>query len=41
MNAASNQVKDLLIEVLQPIVYRLCGYRVFYNRDIARVCGLP
>ncbi|BFI25467.1 fanconi anemia group M protein [Marchantia polymorpha subsp. ruderalis] len=37
MNAASNQVKDLLIEVLQPIVYRLCGYRVFYNRDIARL----
>ncbi|KAG6543585.1 hypothetical protein Mapa_014948 [Marchantia paleacea] len=37
MNAASNQVKDLLIEVLQPIVYRLCGFRVFYNREIARL----
>ncbi|KAL2650513.1 hypothetical protein R1flu_018641 [Riccia fluitans] len=37
MNAESNRAKDLLVEVLQPIIYRLCGFRVFYNRDIARL----
>ncbi|KAL3701127.1 hypothetical protein R1sor_019149 [Riccia sorocarpa] len=37
MNAESNRAKDLLVAVLQPIIFRLCGFKVFYNRDVARV----
>lgn len=37
MNAESNKIKDVFLEILMPMVDRLCKFGVFYNRELARV----
>lgn len=37
MDSESAKIKDLFLEVLQPLVNRLCGFGVFYSKEAARV----
>ncbi|XP_024524582.1 DEAD-box ATP-dependent RNA helicase FANCM-like isoform X2 [Selaginella moellendorffii] len=37
LNAESKKLRDMLSDILQPVVLKLCNYGVFYNRDIARL----
>ena len=37
MNAESNKIKDIFLEILMPVVDRLCKFGVFYSREVARV----
>lgn len=37
MDSESLKIRDLFLEVLQPLVNRLCGFGVFYSKDAARV----
>ncbi|MCO5547416.1 hypothetical protein L7F22_000865 [Adiantum nelumboides] len=37
MDSESVKIRDLFLEILQPLVNRLCGFGVFYSRDAARL----
>ncbi|KAJ7515587.1 hypothetical protein O6H91_22G019300 [Diphasiastrum complanatum] len=37
MDPESNKVKDLFLEVLHPVVCKLCSFGVFYSRDLPRL----
>lgn len=37
MNAESIKIKDIFLEILMPVVDRLCKFGVFYSRELARV----
>ena len=37
MDSESVKIKDLFLEILQPLVNRLCGFGVFYSKEAARV----
>lgn len=37
MNAETTRIKDIYLEVLKPVVDRLCNMKVFYSREAARV----
>jgi hypothetical protein len=40
MNAESNKIKDTFVEILIPLIGKLCDLGVFYTRDLARVMRL-
>ncbi len=40
MNAESNKIKDTFVEILIPLMGKLCDLGVFYTRDLARVMRL-
>lgn len=37
MNAETNKIKDIYLEVLKPVVDKLYNMKVFYSREVARV----
>ncbi|CAK9227859.1 unnamed protein product [Sphagnum troendelagicum] len=37
MNAESNKIKDTFVEILIPLIGKLCDLGVFYTRDLARI----
>jgi hypothetical protein len=37
MNAETNKIKDIYLEVLKPVVDKLCSMGVFYRSEVARV----
>ncbi|CAK9227008.1 unnamed protein product [Sphagnum troendelagicum] len=37
MNAESNKIKDTFVEILIPLIAKLCDLGVFYTRDLARI----
>lgn len=37
MNAETNKIKDIYLDVLKPVVDKLYNMGVFYSREVARV----
>ncbi|KAH7281773.1 hypothetical protein KP509_36G062700 [Ceratopteris richardii] len=37
MDSESLKIRDLFLEIVQPLVNRLCGFGVFYSKDAARL----